>query len=85
LQHDKVGIQREPRGGLRRRSFINDLFLILVKRITFADIDGLLGLNNRLHNGFRDFHNTRPFGGYRTNSRRPVGSGWGGVKGYRRS
>jgi hypothetical protein len=85
LQHDKVGIYRKPQGGLRLGSFINDLFLILVKRITFSDINGFHRLNYWLHNGFRNFHSMRPFRGYRTISRRSIGSGWGGVEGYRRS
>jgi hypothetical protein len=59
------------------------LFVILVKRITFTDIHGFLGLNHWLDDGFQNFHNARPFGGYRTNSRRSIGMGWCGVKGDR--
>jgi hypothetical protein len=70
---------------LRLRGSPIILFVILVKRIMFTDIHGFLGLNHRLDDGFRNFHNTRPFGGYRRNSRRPIGMGWCGVKGDRQS
>jgi hypothetical protein len=70
---------------LRQRSFIDDLFLILIKRLAFLDINRFHRLNYRLHNGFRNFYNMRTFGGYRMNSRRLIRSGWGGVKSNRRS
>jgi hypothetical protein len=68
---------------LRLRSSPIILFIILIKRITSADIHRFLGLNHQLDDGFQNFRNTRPFRGYRTNSRRPIGTGWCGVKGDR--
>jgi hypothetical protein len=70
---------------LRLRSSPIILFIILIKRIMSVDIRRFLGLCYRLNDGFQNFYNMRPFGGYRTNSRRPIGMSWCGVKGDRRS
>jgi hypothetical protein len=68
---------------LRSSPFVQSI--ILIKRITFSDISRFHGLNDWLGKGFQNFHNLRPFRGYRMNCRRPIGMGWGGVKGDRRS
>jgi hypothetical protein len=71
---------------LRLRSSPVIQVIILIKRIMFLDISGFNRLNYQLSKGFQNFHNTRPFRGYRMNSRRSIGIlGWGGVKGNRRS
>jgi hypothetical protein len=68
---------------LRLRGSPIILFIIHVKRIIFMDICGFIRLNHQLNYGFQNFYNTRPFRGYRMNSRRPIGMCWCGVKGDR--